>query len=119
MRFLFILLLIVPSWATNSCTTRDKLDWKRSVSEGSYVAVDVRSKAEIEKNPALGSIHVPMNRLKGGLDGIDKSKTVLLFCEKGVRASWAKRSLLKSGFKKVVNIGSWRDWNEYYANKKR
>ncbi len=103
-----------------SCTTKDRSSpWQDTLAADSYIAIDVRTKREAERNPAAGSLNIPMKQLSKGIQKLDKSKTILLFCELGVRANRAKEALKKDGFEKVVNIGSWREWNEFYEKKQR
>jgi len=112
--FIFFSLVMV-----SSCITKDRsFDWQSSLKDSEYVAIDVRTAKEVVRNPAEGSVNIPLREINGGIDGVEKSKTILLFCEAGVRSHRATRLLRKEGFEKVINIGSWRDWNRFYQQKK-
>ena len=114
----FLLLIAVVSCKSESRTTQKAEVWQESVSDGAYLALDVRTIEEVTKNPAAGSLNIPMDKLLDKLSELDKSKQVLIFCESGGRASQAQRILGKNGFLNIKNIGSWRDWNSFYKNKK-
>lgn len=92
--------------------------WQSSLTKESYVALDVRTEEEVKENPANGSVNIPIRKLKEHISSLDKSKKILIFCEAGGRAARAKKMLEKKGFSKVINIGSWRDWNMYNQGKK-
>lgn len=91
--------------------------WQKSLTDDNYLALDVRTVGEVTKNPAAGSINIPIGNLENQMSRLDKSKKVLVFCEVGGRASKAKKILKSKGFTNVVNIGSWRDWNKYKQSK--
>jgi len=92
--------------------------WQSSVDKDSYTGIDVRSTKEVQKNPAPGSLNIPRAKLEDRMQELDKSKQIIVFCESGLRSSLAKKKLVKNGFTNVVNIGSWREWNSLYKDKK-
>jgi phage shock protein E len=84
---------------------------------GDFIGLDIRSSAELERNPAPGAIHLTVRDLDQAPRKLDKNMTIKVFCESGIRAERAKRKLEKMGFKNVENISSWRDWNELQRKK--
>lgn len=113
---LLCLLAILVSCKTDDQSTEKSWQTALSQKKSSFMALDVRTPEEISKNPANGSINIPIDQLESNFDKLDKSKKILVFCEAGGRASRAKKILQENGFKDVQNIGSWRDWNT--ANQK-
>jgi len=64
------------------------------------VLVDVRSSEEIEEDGAIeGSMHIPVDELRGRLKNLDRAKTYVLFCAIGLRGYIAYRILVQNGFK--------------------
>lgn len=81
------------------------------------VGVDVRSLAEVQENPAPGSVHIEMGDIaeKFGKEFPLKSVEISIFCEVGGRAEKAREFLVSKGYTNIKNIGSWRDWNKMNA----
>ena len=67
--------------------------------------VDIRTKAEYDLGHYPNSIHIPVDKInKDTVKVLDKSKTVLVYCNTGQRARYAANKLDKLGFKEVVYI---------------
>lgn len=83
------------------------------------VGIDVRTWPERKINPAPNSLAISTADLKEELKEkeISKDQEIVIFCESGGRATRAKKVLEELGYKKVKNIGSWREWNRDYASK--
>jgi rhodanese-related sulfurtransferase len=69
--------------------------------------VDVRSAGEFASGNAPGTINIPLAELGRRLGEIPKSSPVVLCCASGTRSGMAKLLLLKNGYSKVYNIGTW------------
>ncbi len=76
--------------------------------EGAII-VDVRSPAEFQKGSCAGSLNIPLNEIKGRLNELDKTKTIVVCCASGSRSGIASGILKKNGFNSVVNAGSWKN----------
>jgi rhodanese-related sulfurtransferase len=78
------------------------------------IIVDVRSTSEYETGHVPGAIHLPFWTAftSGIMDGYDKQKAVVLYCEHGPRAGVAKLALSLSGFENISyltgHMTSWR-----------
>ena len=68
---------------------------------------DVRSAAEVAQANAPGTINIPLGDLGSRLAEIPKSAPVVLCCASGSRSGMAKMVLMKNGYARVYNIGSW------------
>lgn len=77
--------------------------------EQGALLVDVRTKAEFDAGHLEGALHIPHTEMAGRLTklGIDKSRTVVLYCQKGGRAGKAERSLTANGFTSLFNAGGY------------
>ncbi len=68
--------------------------------------LDVRSEAEFAGFNAPGSVNIPVQSLiAGNTKGLDKSKTLVVFCASGMRSSSACVWLKKQGYK-TINAGT-------------
>ncbi len=73
--------------------------------------LDVRTKDEFEGHgePDFGtlknSVNIPISEIeKGGFKGLDKNKTILVYCSHSHRSSRVSYLLTQNGFKNVVNL---------------
>lgn len=62
------------------------------------VLLDVRTAAENALGAIPGSLHIPVDSLRGRLDELDKAKTYIIYCAVGVRAYIAARIMAQQGF---------------------
>ncbi|MCJ2376953.1 rhodanese-like domain-containing protein [Vibrio sp. ZSDZ34] len=68
--------------------------------------LDVRSEAEFSGFNAPGSLNIPVHSLvAGNTKGLDKSKTLVVYCASGMRSGSACVWLKKQGYK-VINAGT-------------
>lgn len=75
----------------------DKLDRK------DYVLLDVRSDLEFENGHLEGAVNIPVDDLRSRMGELDKSKTIVEYCQVGIRGYIADRILTQNGFK-VLNV---------------
>jgi rhodanese-related sulfurtransferase len=75
------------------------------------LVLDVRTKDEFEGHgePDFGtlknSVNIPISEIeKGGFKGLDKNKTILVYCSHSHRSSRVSYLLTQNGFKNVVNL---------------
>ncbi len=71
------------------------------------VLVDVRSAAEFAVGSAPGTVNIPLAELGGRLAEIPRTVPVVLCCASGTRSGMARLQLLKNGYRRVYNVGSW------------
>ena len=69
--------------------------------------VDVRSEKEYSTQHKAQAINIPYKNIKRGIEKTmaNKDTTIYLYCAAGVRAEKAKQSLLRAGYKNVINVG--------------
>lgn len=70
--------------------------------------IDVRSTLEFWLGHLPGAIHVPVDRLPGGLashSAITPDSRLLVYCASGMRSAQAARVLREAGFQRVIDGG--------------
>ena len=83
------------------------------------VLLDVRSKEEREVSVIPGSIHIPLDELRGRLDELDMSKRIIVHCFSGQRSYFAYRMLRLRGFKVRNLTGGIRSWQAAHPDRDR
>ncbi|HEV2197933.1 MAG TPA: MBL fold metallo-hydrolase [Candidatus Acidoferrum sp.] len=68
------------------------------------LVVDVRAPREREQKHIRGSLSIPLNRLAENLEGLPKSRSLLVYCAGGYRSSIAASLLQGHGFDSVSEI---------------
>ena len=69
-----------------------------------YNLLDVRNRLEVAKHRMAGSIHIPLNELKGRMSTLNKNKKWLIYCAGGYRSMIAASLLRANGFKEVASV---------------
>lgn len=76
-----------------------------------YVLLDLREQREIKLlGQIAGSMHIPLNELRGRLSELDRSKIYLVYCAVGYRGYVAYRMLVQHGFKAVNLSGGFETY---------
>ncbi|MBL4931775.1 CoA-disulfide reductase [Clostridium paridis] len=68
-----------------------------------YMLVDVRSEVEFNNGHLEGAVNIPVDDLRERLNELDKNKTIVEYCQVGLRGYIADRILSQNGFK-VLNV---------------
>ena len=76
------------------------------------IILDVRKVDECEKGMIEGAVNIPLDELRGRLQELDKNKSVIIYCQVGLRGYLAYRLLKLSGFEKVRNLSG--GYKTYY-----
>lgn len=66
--------------------------------------VDVRNPGEVASAPVPGAQNIPLARLRGSLDRLDRRRPIVLMCAGGARSAVASSMLLAEGFEDVSDI---------------
>lgn len=66
--------------------------------------LDVRNEEELPKISLLNSIQILLSDLEANLDQLDSNKTILVYCQSGIRSKKAAEMLKKKQFLKVQSI---------------
>ncbi len=76
--------------------------------EGTYELIDVRSELEYENGHIKGAKNIPLDSIRGRLSELDKNKTIVEYCQVGLRGYIADRLLTQYGFKVLNVTGGYR-----------
>lgn len=77
--------------------------------------VDVRSKAEYERDHIPGAKNIPLEGLRGRLGELSKDREIWLVCGVGQRAYYATRILLQNGFSVKNLSGGMQTYDTFKA----
>jgi rhodanese-related sulfurtransferase len=90
------------------------------IGQGALI-VDVRDAPEVEKSGKVaGALHVSRGMLEFRADPespyhdkqFDRSRPVIVYCASGGRSALSGKTLKDLGYKKVYNLGAFKDWAE-------
>jgi len=124
MLFIVALLGLYSCQSSSSTETASKVevktinqqDFKAMQAKPDVVVLDVRTPGEVSEGIIKGaSVFIDYNSsdFEKQLEGLDKSKTYLVYCRSGNRSGKACHAMLDKGFKQVYNldggISSWSD----------
>ena len=90
---------------------------KRLNSDNAPVIIDVRSSKEFASGHVPGAVNIPHTEIKGRLEklNIGQNEEIVLYCERGGRASMAGSILREEGFFAVQHLEG--DMNAWRLNK--
>ncbi len=92
----------------------DNKSFAEKMNEPDVVIIDVRTPEEFANDhiPNAKSINLYDKDFSTQLDALDKSKTYLVYCQKGGRSANASKQLTDKGFKQVYNLeNGFSQWN--------
>jgi rhodanese-related sulfurtransferase len=87
-------------------SSEDLVNVLRNKNKESYQLIDVRAPIELEKQGVIeNAINIELDRLRENLDQLDKDKTTIVYCARGLRGYVGTMILQNHGFKKLYNLG--------------
>ena len=96
-------------------------DAQDMIERGEAVVVDVRDGTEVQATGKVpGALTISRGLLEFKADPnapthepqLQPDKTIILYCASGGRSALAGKTLQDMGFKKVLNLGGFKDWTE-------
>ena len=79
--------------------------------DADLMIIDIREDKERAAGFINSSTHIPMAKVKGELNALDKSKTILVYCKSGMRSKTTAELLCKNQFDHVYNLkGGFDAW---------
>ncbi|MCX7842239.1 MAG: FAD-dependent oxidoreductase [Clostridia bacterium] len=66
--------------------------------------IDARAASQFEQSHLEGAQNIPHEKLRASIGTLDKEKTTVTYCNKGVTGNAAQNILINNGFKKVFNL---------------
>ncbi|RZV48455.1 MAG: CoA-disulfide reductase [Acidimicrobiales bacterium] len=83
------------------------------------VLIDVRSSEERSASSIPGSIHIPLDELRGRLEELDRRKRFIVHCFSGQRSYFASRMLRLHDFEVRNLTGGIRTWQSAHPDRER
>lgn len=85
---------------------------KRIDNEKNILLIDVRTPEEFRSIRIPNSISVPLNNLKYTIEKVapNKDTEIIVYCQRGARASSASNELAKMGYTNISNLGGIMSW---------
>jgi len=74
------------------------------------IVLDVRRPDERAKGFIPGSLHIPLDQLRGRLKELPRDREIIVYCHSGQRSYYACRLLRQRGYQTRNLSGSWRTW---------
>jgi phage shock protein E len=82
---------------------------QQKIKEGALV-VDVRSPKDFKAGHYTGATNLPLGEVKSRCDQLgDRSRPIVVYCNRGIAAAKAKEQLQAAGFTDVTNAGGLSD----------
>lgn len=94
---------------------KDNSQLIQAIKEGAFL-VDVRTASEFSSGSVKGAVNIPLDKLSEQLTKFNNKKSIVVFCQSGMRSSRAKSILDKSGIQNVWNGGTWKSVNQIVNN---
>ncbi len=97
---LILIAIIVSCTAQTSDNNISPEEFKKKISEGDVILLDVRTEGEVRQGKIPGALNIDIHDSKFVLkiSQLDKSKTILVYCASGGRSGRAMKQLRKKGF---------------------
>ena len=88
---------------------------KNLLDEGGYIFLDVRTAREYKMGHIPGAAHIERGLLEFNINNQlpDKNAQIVVYCKVGRRGSLAAYTLVRMGYKNVINIeDGWVSWEK-------
>lgn len=90
---------------THTCTAEEFLS---DTEKEQGLVLDVRTEMEFNSGHIEGSFNIPLDKLRGRLNELDKNKEIFIYCQVGLRGYIADRILSQKGFKTKNLTGGYK-----------
>ena len=104
----------------NDCVKRLSFEEANNIiSKEDTLIIDVREASEIEVTGLIkNAINIPKSIIDANFDNSliknhlsdNKDITILVYCAVGIRSALVGHTLLKDGYRKVLNLGGFSEW---------
>ncbi|MBC8015607.1 MAG: FAD-dependent oxidoreductase [Sporomusaceae bacterium] len=75
--------------------------------------IDARVAKQYTAAHVKGAVNVPHEQIRASIDNLDKNRTAVTYCNKGVTGNAAQNILINHGFKKVYNLsGGYKNYSK-------
>ncbi|HYH02032.1 MAG TPA: DsrE/DsrF/DrsH-like family protein, partial [Bacillota bacterium] len=90
------------------------ITWDQLLKDGldQYYLLDVREPEELQLGSIAGAANIPLDQLRDRLEELPRDRTIVAYCQVGLRAYLAARVLMQHGFSKIKNLsGGYRTFS--------
>lgn len=89
-------------------------DLQEEINKGEDIQIiDARINKQYKAAHVEGAVNFPQEQIRVSLDGLDKDKVTVTYCNKGVTGNAAQNILINHGFKKVYNLsGGYKNYSK-------
>jgi len=104
-KILLVLLvfLFLCGCSNGNSVTKSSLD--QIIEEGNFIVLDVRTAEEYKESHVVDSVNIPHTEINESIT-LDKTKTILVYCQSGGRSKIAKDLLEDLGYS-VYDLGGY------------
>jgi len=100
---------------TDTITILTANEFKAAISKGDVQLVDVRTAREYKSGHISKALNIDFfqrSAFMAGIEKLDKSKPVYLYCRSGNRSQKAARMISEMGFRQIFDLqGGYLSWN--------
>ncbi|WP_405380535.1 rhodanese-like domain-containing protein [Maribacter sp. LLG6340-A2] len=104
-KILFVLLLVLGQLSYGQISSMPISEFT-SYNENSEILVDVRTPEEFSQGHIEGAVNIDWfsKDFNDKVKGLDRNKTIYVYCKKGGRSLKSQERLASLGFAKVINL---------------
>ncbi len=115
--FALVLVAVSFTFCTQNNTSIKNVnahEFQNMINEQNTILLDVRSSEEYTEGHIDGALNINVNGedFQQEIVKLDKSKTILVYCQAGRRSASAANILASKGYKVVNLIGGISEWSE-------
>jgi|GEM_PF-899633 rhodanese-related sulfurtransferase len=116
--FIVIAGAVILAFVLYKSYKRRALDKIFQLPPGAMLVIDVRTKEEFDRGHFSTALNIPVDMVENQLKQLEpyRQRTIVLYCQGGVRSAAALRILKRNGFPHVVNAGGYASIRKYDAN---
>ncbi len=111
---LIVASFVAENIATDKCNQLSIAEFNEYVAKydrSSYTLLDVRNIDEFERGCISDAINIPLPQLRERINELDTNKSIIIYCQKGLRGYVARLILKHKGFNHVASIaGGYKLW---------
>ncbi len=100
---LCLCILSLVCGCANEKTKEERLN--QVLKEQNYTIVDVRTEQEYQEGHVVGAMNIPYDSIDE-TTALDRSKTILVYCQSGKRSNIAYQTLKELGYE-VLDLGAY------------
>lgn len=108
-KILIVFLCLIMCGCENTKQNPKSNQLESIIEKNNYIIVDVRTEEEYNQGHVVNSINIPVDEIDENIE-LDKSKTILVYCQSGNRSGMAYNTLVSLGYV-VYDLGAYSSIN--------